>query len=102
MKDINALLNKDAQLFLMCCDMRNFSAVAHALGLSRSAVSKAISGMENDLGFQLFERNSRPLVLTAEARVLHQYFRRVTGEFTQVMSQIRNDNFWRLRRPYQT
>ena len=93
MKDINALLNKDAQLFLMCCDMRNFSSVAKALGLSRSAVSKAISGMEDDLGFQLFERNSRPLVLTAEARVLHQYFRRVTGEFTQVMNQIRNDNF---------
>ncbi len=93
MKDINALLNKDAQLFLMCCDMRNFSSVAQALGLSRSAVSKAISGMEDDLGFQLFERNTRPLVLTAEARILQQYFRRVTGEFNQVMTQIRNDNF---------
>lgn len=93
MKDINALLNKDAQLFLMCCDMRNFSSVAQALGLSRSAVSKAISSMENDLGFQLFERNTRPLVLTAEARILQQYFRRVTGEFNHVMTTIRNDNF---------
>ena len=73
--------------------MRNFSSVAQALGLSRSAVSKAISGMEDDLGFQLFERNTRPLVLTAEARILQQYFRRVTGEFNQVMTTIRNDNF---------
>ena len=73
--------------------MRNFSSVAQALGLSRSAVSKAIASMENDLGFQLFERNTRPLVLTAEARILQQYFRRVTGEFNHVMTTIRNDNF---------
>ena len=48
------LLSRAPQVFLMCCDFRNFSTVASALGLTQSAVSKIIANFENDLGFPLF------------------------------------------------
>lgn len=62
------LLSRAPQVFLMCCDFRNFSTVASALGLTQSAVSKIIANFENDQGFPLFVRNSRPLTLTPSAR----------------------------------
>ena len=54
---------------MMCCDMRNFSAVANALGITQSSVSKTMQKFEREIGLQLFIRNSRPLALTPEARL---------------------------------
>lgn len=88
-----SLLSKNPQIFLMCCEMRNFSQVARALGLTQSAVSKAIQNFENELGFTLFIRNCRPLTLTAEAALLEQYLRNMTGDFAQFMSKIQNSSF---------
>ena len=68
----NSLLSAPAVMFMMCCDMRNFSAVANALGITQSAVSKTMQKFEKELGFELFIRSSRPLALTPEARLLHK------------------------------
>ena len=64
----DSILSSETRVFLMCCDLRSFSAVAHALGITQSAVSK----IENAIGFELFIRNSRPLTLTPEAHLLHR------------------------------
>lgn len=37
-----SILSNETRVFLMCCDFRSFSAVAHALGITQSAVSKII------------------------------------------------------------
>ncbi|MDO5532382.1 LysR family transcriptional regulator [Sutterella sp.] len=87
-----ALLSKNPQIFMMCCDLRNFSEVAKALGMTQSAVSKAILAMEAEVGFELFDRSRRPLVLTPEAKVLHTYLREVTGEFSKILSEVRSNN----------
>ena len=86
------LLSRAPQVFLMCCDFRNFSNVASALGLTQSAVSKIIANFENDLGFTLFVRNSRPLTLTPEARVLQQHLRQISGAFNHILANIQNHN----------
>ncbi len=88
-----SLLSKNPQIFLMCCEMRNFSQVARALGLTQSAVSKAIQNFETDLGFTLFIRDCRPLTLTAEAALLEQYLRNMTGDFAQFMTQMQAASF---------
>ena len=59
-----SILSNETRVFLMCCDFRSFSAVAHALGITQSAVSKIIRKFEDSIGFELFIRNSRPLTLT--------------------------------------
>lgn len=93
MHNSQPLLSKKTQIFLMCCDMKNFSAVARALGVTQSAVSKAISLLETEVGFELFVRNCRPLTLTPEAQLLHKHLRNITGEFSQFITQIQSENF---------
>ena len=61
--------------------VRVFHAVAHAgsftraaerLGLSQSAISRQISGLEEDLATVLFHRHARGLVLTEQGEILLQ------------------------------
>ena len=42
----------------------SFAATARSLGLDPSAVSRAVAGLEADLGVRLFTRNTRSLALT--------------------------------------
>ncbi len=53
--------------------MRNLTTVAAAeeLGISQPAVSNAIKALEKQLDFSLFERTSRGLIPTDEARILY-------------------------------
>ena len=52
------------QLFLAVADQGSFVAVAKLQGCSPSTISKAISRLEDELGVQLFFRNTRNLRLT--------------------------------------
>lgn len=89
----DSILSSETKVFLMCCDMRSFSAVGAALGITQSAVSKIIRKFELSLGFELFIRNSRPLHLTPEARVLHRQIRGLRGEMTRSLSALQSDNY---------
>lgn len=88
-----SLLSRAPQIFLLCCELRNFSYAARSLGLTQSAVSKAIQNFENELGFTLFIRNCRPLTLTAEAAELEQFLRHVSGDFSQFLTRIQSRSF---------
>ena len=83
-----SILSNETRVFLMCCDFRSFSAVAHALGITQSAVSKIIRKFEDSIGFELFIRNSRPLTLTPEAHLLHRQLRGLKGEMTRSLSSL--------------
>lgn len=89
----NSLLSAPAVMFMMCCDMRNFSAVAHALGITQSAVSKTMQKFEKELGFELFIRSSRPLALTPEARLLHKNLHGLKGEMLRSLSLLQSKNY---------
>lgn len=91
----NPLLSAPAQMFLMCCDMRSFTAAAKALGITQSAVSKTMMRFESEMGFELFVRNSRPLALTPEAVLLYQDLKGVKGELGRSLSALKNRNFIR-------
>ncbi|WP_290373054.1 LysR family transcriptional regulator [uncultured Parasutterella sp.] len=89
----NSLLSAPALMFMMCCDMRNFSAVANALGITQSSVSKTMQKFEREIGLQLFIRNSRPLALTPEARLLHKNLRSLKGEMLRSLSTLQSKNY---------
>jgi DNA-binding transcriptional LysR family regulator len=50
--------------FSQVVDTRSFSAAAHSLGVTKSAVSKLVAGLEAELGVQLLVRTTRKLSLT--------------------------------------
>src|SRR5712671_4094685 len=55
--------------FLAVAERGGFGAATSTLHLSQSRVSAHISGLEELLGFALFERRVRPTVLTEPGRI---------------------------------
>lgn len=58
--------------FARAASLGSFSGAARAMGLSPSAVSKAVGQLERQLGVRLFTRTTRSLVLTPEGADLHE------------------------------
>ena len=57
------------ELFCRVADHRSFSKAAVDCGLTQSAVSQAISGLEESVGACLIDRSSRPLGLTEAGEI---------------------------------
>jgi DNA-binding transcriptional LysR family regulator len=55
---------RDLALFAETARLGSFAAVAKQRGLDPSAVSRAIAGLETELGLRLFQRSTRRLSLT--------------------------------------
>jgi DNA-binding transcriptional LysR family regulator len=86
--------------FLRTGDLGSFAAAGRSLGLSASAVGKAVAKLEQQLGVRLFQRSTRSLRLTEEGRLLQERGRRILDELdeTQVMlAQTRETPRGRLR-----
>ena len=58
-----------ARYAFMVYEKKSFSAAAKALFISQPALSAAISRLEEELGFRIFDRKSVPLTLTPEGRI---------------------------------
>lgn len=58
-------------IFVQVVESAGFTAAARALGLPKSAVSSAVSLLEEELGVQLLRRTSRTLTLTDAGAALH-------------------------------
>ncbi|MEU4420883.1 LysR family transcriptional regulator [Actinoplanes sp. NPDC024001] len=57
----------------------SFSAAAEALGLTQSAVSQHIAGLERQTGLPLVERGTRPLALTDAGHALVRHGRAISA-----------------------
>lgn len=58
----------------------SFAAAARELGLSASAVAKAVARLESDLGLRLFHRTTRQVTLSADGQALFARCQRVLAE----------------------
>jgi LysR family transcriptional regulator for bpeEF and oprC len=54
--------------FVRTKEAGSFAAAARALGVNPSALSKALTALESDIGFALFSRSTRKLVLTEDGK----------------------------------
>ena len=57
-------------IFLALAHFKSLTVAADHLDISQSAVSKALSSMEKSLGFPLFDRTCRPIMLTPQGDLL--------------------------------
>ncbi|WP_210271409.1 LysR family transcriptional regulator [Rhizobium sp. RM] len=69
MKDMQHQHGDDMGVFLSVCETGSFAAGSTRLGLSASAVAKAVARLEERLRIRLFQRSTRRLSLTAEGVV---------------------------------
>lgn len=58
------------RIFLEVSQDCSMSAAAKRLGITQPAISLAIHRLEESLGIVLFDRTSRPIVLTSAGRLL--------------------------------
>lgn len=66
--------------FVRTADLGSFVAAGRVLGLSPSAVGKAVTKLENQLGVRLVQRSTRSLRLTEEGRAFHERCRRILDD----------------------
>lgn len=78
----------DIGVFLAVSDSGSFTAAAAILGLTPSAVTKAIIRLEARLKTALFTRTTRRLAITAEGTVYRDACRRARGEIERVEAQL--------------
>lgn len=83
MEDLNGL-----RVFLRVAESRSFTAAASRLGLTASAVSKAISRLEQEYGVRLFNRTTRHVGLTPDGRDFHERCRLVLTEVEEAENQL--------------
>lgn len=65
-------LHAKIQYFLAVGETLNFRAAAEQLGISQSAISRSIQLLEQQVGFQLFERSTRKVRFTVAGESLYK------------------------------
>ncbi len=66
--------------FVQAAEMRSFTAAGQKLGVSSSAISKAVARLEDRLGVRLFHRSTRTVSLTPEGGLFLERCRRIFSE----------------------
>ncbi|MDB4985562.1 MAG: Transcriptional regulator, LysR family [Myxococcaceae bacterium] len=74
--------------FLAVAEARGFSSAARKLGQSQSALSQAVSGLERELGQELFVRDGRAIHLTEAGRVLSAHAERALSELARAVDAL--------------
>jgi DNA-binding transcriptional LysR family regulator len=70
--------------FVRAAEARSFTSAGQQLGLSSSAIGKAIARLEERLGVRLFNRNTRTITLTQEGQRFLETCHRIISEIKTV------------------
>ncbi|MGO4676034.1 LysR family transcriptional regulator [Bosea sp. 2YAB26] len=74
--------------FVRTADLGSFVMAGRVLGLSASAVGKAVTRLEQQLGIRLFQRSTRSLRLTEEGRAFHERCRRILDDLDDARAML--------------
>lgn len=79
-------------VFARVVEAKGFSAAATQLGLSKSAVSKQVTRLEERLGARLMHRTTRRLALTEVGQVFYAHCQRIVAEAEDAEAAVSNLN----------
>ena len=82
---------REIEVFVRAAESGSFVAAARSLLIDPAAVSRAIKGLEQDLGVPLFTRSTRALKLTSEGRRFYRDAADMLRRFEQTVSSFRAD-----------
>ncbi len=73
------------QFFLMIARLQSFTEAAEVLCVSQPMLSRRISMLEQEVGFQLFNREKRQIRLTADGEWLYTKWSDLIGQFEETL-----------------
>ena len=76
------------EVFEACARYANFTRAAEELGITQSAVSRHIAYLEKFLGFQLFERVRRRVLLTESGKEYAESIRRILRQAEKATEEV--------------
>ncbi|MDI6028454.1 LysR family transcriptional regulator [Corticibacterium sp. UT-5YL-CI-8] len=76
------------EIFVNTAEGGSFVAASHRLGLSSSAVGKAIARLEQEMGVRLFHRSTRSMTLTEEGSFFLDSCRRIIADLEAAQAQL--------------
>lgn len=80
----------ELQLFHLVAEHQNFTRAGRAAGLTQSAITRQIRGMEDRLGVALFERTTRSVRLTAAGAALYARSGAILAEVNDAVSALKD------------
>ncbi|MGH6861175.1 MAG: LysR family transcriptional regulator [Phyllobacterium sp.] len=84
--------HKTLRVFLLAADRKNFAQVARELDMTPAAVTRAIAGLEADLGVQLFVRTTRQVSLTTDGAVYAAQIKPLLDSLDEARRDMMNAN----------
>ena len=97
MTNMNEYLNTtpfdlyELHLFHLVAKHRSFTKAAEVVGLTQSAITRQMQGMENSLGLALLERTTRSVRMTPAGEFLFHESSRLLGDVDQSLRQLREE-----------
>lgn len=82
----------DIQIFCRAAESKNFTEASIAIGVTPSAVSKAVSRLEKKLNIKLFHRSTRSMRLTEEGKSYYLVCTEAVDNIRDIELQISNSN----------
>ncbi|MFP5512299.1 MAG: LysR family transcriptional regulator [Alphaproteobacteria bacterium] len=74
--------------FVAAAEARSFVGAGRQLGVSASAIGKAVARLEERLGTRLFHRSTRSITLTPEGVLFLERCRRISGEVEAAVHEL--------------
>lgn len=76
------------QAFVLAAEKRSFKLAGQAMGLTPSAIGKAIQKLEEQLSVQLFHRSTRSVAITEEGTLFLNRCRRILSEIEAAQAEV--------------
>lgn len=81
------MINKKIQYFMTLAECLSFTKAANEYGVSQTAISQYIAGLEQRLGVKLFNRNPHSVSLTEAGKVYYRRCRHILQYYEDTVSQ---------------
>src|SRR5213594_1236877 len=78
-------------LFHLVVKHRSFTKAGEIAGLTQSAITRQIQGMENSLGIPLLERTTRSIEITSAGQFLFRESLKIIGDIDATLHHLRQD-----------
>ncbi|MBL8581685.1 MAG: LysR family transcriptional regulator [Rhizobiaceae bacterium] len=78
------------QAFVLAAEKRSFKLAGQAMGLTPSAIGKAIQKLEEQLSVQLFHRSTRSIAITEQGTLFLDRCRRILSEIEAAQAEVSN------------